>query len=142
MNKKIIFIVIVIIAAAITTTVFFVQKNNKPEQNNKQSGSVLDVFSIAQARELPESGTCATNNSEVKTTAESQPSLGEDSGIYTGQIYDVPAGTNVDVNISSYNPDTTVGGSLLYSEGYGSYNFTLTKQGGVWRYTAFTRCTK
>lgn len=140
MNKKIIFIVIVIIAAIITTVIFFVQNNNKPTQNNKQTGSALDVFSIAQARELPESGTCATNNAEVKATAESQPSLGEDSGIYTGQIYDVPAGTNVDVNISSYDPNKSVGGSLVYSDGYGKYNFTLSQQGSVWRYTAFTRC--
>ena len=51
----------------------------------------------------------------------------------------VPAGTNVDVNISSYNQNESAG-SIIYPQNYGSYNFTVTKNNSDWALASFQTC--
>lgn len=41
-------------------------------------------------------------------------------------IANIPAGTNVDINLKSFN-GSIVKGSTIYAGNYGSYNFTLRK---------------
>ena len=135
-NKKIVLFtsvaaVVVVVALAIGILLIRVNAN---------SASQPASISMKDARALPEEGTCLANDAAVKAKAQAQPVLSEDGGFWTSYIYDVPAGTNVDVNIASYNGSDIVTGSLAYSDGYGSYNFTATKQSSEWRYTRFARC--
>ena len=108
--------------------------------NATGSNASYKPLSMKQALALPKDGVCLANNDTVKTTVEGQKGLGEDDGLWTSQIYDVPAGTVVDVNIASYNESDTITGSLVYLKQYGSYNFTVTKQADGWRYTQFVGC--
>ncbi len=107
---------------------------------NMTKSTPYKSLSMKQAIALPKDGACATNNATVKKQVESQRGLGENDGLWTSQIYDVPAGTNVEVNITTYSRNDTITGSLIYPEQYGSYNFTVTKQSDEWRYTKFTGC--
>lgn len=131
-------IVLLSLAGAVTITgiigTILFSKANATEEY------AYNPLSIKQVLALPKDSTCLVNNDAVKTAAQSQKGLGEDDGLWTSQIYDIPAGTNVDVNIASYTKDTTVAGSLAYPKQYGSYNFTVTRQADNWRYTEFTRC--
>lgn len=62
-------------------------------------------------------------------------------------INNVPAGTNVDVHLHTYN-GTTAAGSAMYDKPYGTYNFTAQKiyphagntYVGGWRITGFVVC--
>ena len=106
----------------------------------KNTDNAMRAISTEQALALSSDAPCLVNDTATKTKAQSIPALSEDSGIWTEEIYDVPAGTHVDVSVASYNGTDTVKGSLLYSGQYGSYNVTLTKQNDGWRYTQFTGC--
>ena len=123
----------VIIIAVVAGIVIFVYTHNA-------ASAPLTSISTQQARALPTDETCLTNNSSIKTQVEKMDGLSEDFGPWTSHIYDVPAGTNVDVAINSYNGSDSITGSLAYSGDYGSYNFTLTKQADGWGYTRFTGC--
>ncbi len=124
---------IVVVAVALIVSILLIRAN--------ANGASLPAFiGIKDARVLPQDGKCLANNATTKARTEAQQGLGENDGFWTSYIYDVPAGTNVDVNIATYNETDSVTGSLVYSNNYGSYNFTATKQANEWRYTAFTRC--
>ena len=123
---------VVAIAGIIGATLF--SKANAVEKY------AYNPLSIKQALALPKNGTCLANNDTIKTTVEGQKGLGEDDGLWTSQIYDIPAGTVVNVNISSYNQSDTITGSLSYPKQYGSYNFSVTKQADGWRYVRFVGC--
>ena len=122
-----------IIIAVVAGIVIFVYTHNA-------ASAPLTSISTQQARALPTDETCLANNSSIKTQVEKMDGLSEDFGPWTSHIYDVPAGTNVDVAINSYNRSDSITGSLAYSGDYGSYNFTLTKQTDGWGYTRFTGC--
>ena len=62
------------------------------------------------------------------------------------QLTDVPAGTGVDVFLSSYD-GKTANGSSIYTGNYGKYNFTAKKSAktedkykGSWQVTQFVTC--
>jgi hypothetical protein len=59
----------------------------------------------------------------------------------SGGIRDVPAGTNYEVNIGSYD-GTTAKGSVIYEGDYGTYNYTIQKLSGhgEWRFISMTAC--
>lgn len=97
-------------------------------------------ISIKAARALPKDNKCLANNATTKSKVQAQEGLSEDGGFWTSYIYDVPAGTNVDVSIATYNGSDSITGSLAYSDQYGSYNFIATKQADGWRYTHFANC--
>lgn len=137
MNKKH-FIVIVVLLLVVTSLVWYFISQSKPESNQ---GTPIAAMNIEQALALRHTSTCISNDASTKATVQSLPGLSEDSGIYTQQIYDVPAGTKVSVSIGAYDsPSNTFAGSLAYPSQYGSYNFQLQKQSDVWRYVAFIRC--
>lgn len=109
-------------------------------RKDANSASIPAFVGIKEARVLSKDDVCLANNASKKAEVQSQKGLSEDGGFWTSYIYDVPAGVNVDVNIADYNGSNTVTGSLVYSDGYGSYNFTGTKQGESWAYTQFAGC--
>ncbi len=109
-------------------------------RTNANGASQPASIGIKAARVLPQDGTCLANNAAIKAKVHALPMLSEDGGFWTSYIYDVPAGVNVEDSIATYNGTDTVTGSLAYSDNYGSYNFTATKQANEWRYTKFARC--
>lgn len=56
-----------------------------------------------------------------------------------GYLSDVPAGTNVDVKLTTYS-GTKVTGSDYYPTKYGTYNFVMTKLSDGWHFTDFKHC--
>ena len=137
-SKKRTFLIILIAAGTLVTAsiigaIIFIRTHNA-------ASAPLTSISTQQARALPTDETCLANNSSIKTQVEKMDGLSEDFGPWTSHIYDVPAGTNVDVAINSYNGSDSITGSLAYSGDYGSYNFTLTKQADGRGYTRFTGC--
>lgn len=99
--------------------------------------SVYYSVPYAQAKRMPVTGKCVAEKT-THTISASQRSTIEQMAM--SHLYDVPAGTNVDIHIATY-ADDTVTGSDHYPDKYGSYNFTLGKQkNGDWMFTAFTRC--
>lgn len=110
------------------------------QHNSAQASTGLAAINTKQALALPRDAACLANNDSIKTQVEALPQLSEQAGPWTSQIYDVPAGTNVDVNVNNYNGGDTVTGSLIYPKQYGSYNYTLTKQTDGWRFTQFAGC--
>lgn len=125
-------IVVITIAA---TAIFITQTraNQSPQ---------LSPITKEDAKALAATERCFANDPTIKSQVVAQPHLSEDAGPWTSYIYDVPAGTNVDVNIATYTDASKITGSLAYSEPYGSYNFSIEKQGEEWRYTHFTGCYK
>lgn len=97
-------------------------------------------ISIEQSQSMPSTDKCLANDVVIKREVQALNGLSEDGGIWTSYIYDVPAGTKVDVNVATYNKKDIVTGSLAYDKHYGSYNFTITKQSDGWRYTQFSGC--
>lgn len=135
-NKKILVIIsaaIVVIAAVLISGLLLTHTN---ANGISQPASI----GIKDAKVLPKDNKCLANNVATKTQVQTQKGLGEDGGFWTSYIYDVPAGTNVDVSIATYNGNNVVTGSLAYSNQYGSYNFTATKKADEWRYTSFEGC--
>ena len=119
------------------------------------NASIPASIGIDRARTLSIDNACLENNAAIKAEVQKIEKLGEDAGFWTSYIYDVPAGIQVDVNITTHD-DTAVTGSLHYSDGYGSYNFTAapttvsrasakgsptaTTPADEWHYTRFARC--
>lgn len=135
MNKKLVLIASVALVILIACGVGFIILQYPPQRDTG-----LKAISTKQALALAKNETCLSNSADIKTKVESLPGLAEDGGVWTGQIYDVPAGTNVEVNVATYNTTDSITGSLAYPKEYGSYNFTLTKQSDGWRFTTFTGC--
>ncbi len=111
-----------------------------PQPASQPAPQPAASISMKSAQTLPKTDACFANNAPTKATVQAQPTLGEDDGFWTSYIYDVPAGTSVDVSIATYDGSDTVTGSLAYSDTYGRYNFTAKKQSGEWRYTDFVGC--
>lgn len=105
----------------------------------EKDGSPIGAIHTKKALSLPRTELCLANVPGSKTIAEKQPGLDENSGVWTGEIDDVPAGTNVRLNVATYTGDK-VTGSLEYPTQYGSYNFTLHKETGGWYFIRFTGC--
>lgn len=132
----------ILIITGLVTTAAIVLVGSLWLMYGKADNTLLPTFiDTRQAQVLPHSDKCLVNNAALKTRAEKQKGLGEEDGLWTSYIYDVPAGTNVDVSISSYDEGKgIITGSLAYPEQYGSYNFTLTKHMDIWSYSKFTGC--
>ncbi len=137
MNRKRLVIIGVIVVAIVLVACVISFAILRPAPDND---TALNAMSTKQALALPKDAACLSNNASVKTQVEGLPSLGEDGGIWTEEIYDLPAGTNANVSVATYDNSGSVTGSLAYPKQYGSYNFTLTKHSDGWRFTQFTRC--
>lgn len=134
-NKKLLAIVYMVTAIAIVLVGVFLFMRAQSDDDHS-----LSPINTDEARALSRGEQCLTNNASLKAQVEAQRGLGEDDGLWTSYIYDVPAGTNVDVNIATYTENNKITGSLIYSKPYGSYNFTLTKKSDAWSYSKFTGC--
>jgi hypothetical protein len=83
-------------------------------------------------------------NEDLSVKKEDENFLGN---MVASSIIDVPAGTNVDAYLSSYN-GTNATGTAVYSDKFGSYNFTAKKASngsndsylGGWKITHFEAC--
>lgn len=101
------------------------------------SDSPLTSNRYAEARVSPTNGVaCLEEDSAITIRAEERTEIEYAS---MGHVYDVPAGTYLDVKIASYS-DEKVTGSNLYEGDYGNYNFVLSKQDGKWAVTEYKRC--
>jgi len=112
---------------------------------------LIIVGSIVIARqEKPEAikavAACSTkdDSSNLKVSKSDEFNL---SNAAVSEITNVPAGTNADVNIKTYNGSTATG-STIYAGTYGSYNFTAKKDKSIkepsnqinWIITSFVPC--
>lgn len=63
--------------------------------------------------------------------------------VASGAIIDIPAGTNFDITVSSYQSGSARG-VLAYEKEYGTYNYTMQKQAkaGEWKLVSMTACKK
>lgn len=57
-------------------------------------------------------------------------------------IKDLPAGTQADVVIATYEEAKKVTGHVAYNKDTGSYNFTIEAKNNIWRVTSFKACDK
>ena len=81
--------------------------------------------------------TCLATNSTLTIPTNKRTVIEQ---LAMSHLYDVPAGTNVDVLLASYSKDQATG-SARYPAKYGSYNFAMKKQtNGDWQFTKFDRC--
>jgi hypothetical protein len=86
--------------------------------------TVLKDVTLKQAKALSiDDAPCAKTNTSVTVSKQDQTNI-ENSVM--GYIIDVPAGTNVDINIAAYDGETA-SGSAIYEKNYGMYNFTVKK---------------
>lgn len=91
----------------------------------------------ADAKRMPLATKCLEKNSTLTISAGDRSTVEQVAMLH---LYDVPAGTNVDVLIASYTKDQ-VTGSEHYPAKYGSYSFTMHKQSnGDWHFTKFEHC--
>jgi hypothetical protein len=90
----------------------------------------------AKAKATPVAAKCLEESASLTLPTGSRDDI-ELSAI--SYLIDVPAGTNVDVKIASYDTNK-ITGSDRYPAKYGSYNFVMEKQGGNWAVTDFKQC--
>lgn len=90
----------------------------------------------AKAKATPATVACLAANSKLTVPKGARTAIEQNALIY---LSDVPAGTNVDVQLASYT-GTSVTGSDRYPSKYGSYNFAMTKEGDGWHFTDFKHC--
>jgi hypothetical protein len=90
----------------------------------------------ANAPVNPAACTAKSDDPNLKISASEQTDI---FNAVVTSITDIPAGTEVNVYVASYDNATT-NGSIVYAGDYGSYNFTATKQSGAWRVKTFEMC--
>lgn len=152
MKLKIVLVVVVVIAVALGIVIAIVNSNDKQAASNKPVsssipvGSTLDVAKANSKGALP---ACLAENTEATAAVKKDDKLID--GKYstfdlaaTSGIIDVPAGTNVDELIHSYD-GKIVTGSIAYPAKYGKYNFKIvpnasSKPYGQWKMTYLAAC--
>lgn len=110
--------------------------------NNKQPVQTT----LAQVQNVSEKATCLLKQDDSSLVIPTAESTYITNAAMTG-IIDVPAGTNVDVHIETYD-GTNATGTSVYPDKYGSYNFTVKKTGndstdtytGGWLITEIKAC--
>lgn len=149
MNKKYVALIgILVLAVMVGIGLVMLTNNNSssatPVQDNKQA-YVSHTFSYMQAHypTNPEVCLATSNDPSLKVDAIDRTDI-ENSVV--GTITDIPAGTNVDVYVKTYDK-TNITGSSLYESTYGTYNFIAKKakanassQSEEWLVTTFEAC--
>jgi len=90
----------------------------------------------AKAKATKAAQKCLQANKNL-TVAASERSKIEMSAL--SYLIDVPAGTNVDVRLATYN-GTDATGSDYYPAKYGNYNFVMHRDSDGWRVSDFRHC--
>jgi hypothetical protein len=103
---------------------------------------VGSTFAVAQAHSQGTLPACLTKNASAEAAVRKDDSLigGKYSAFdlaTTMGIDTIPAGTNVDAPVHSYN-GKTVTGSIAYPPKYGSYNFVIVPSSKAKPYTQWT----
>jgi hypothetical protein len=115
--------------------VMFYSSNKQPVQTT-----------LAEVQNNGEKVACLLTQDDSNLVIQAGESTYVANAAMTG-IIDVPAGTNVDVHIKTYD-GTNATGTSVYPDKYGSYNFTLKKTGnsstdtytGGWLITQIKAC--
>lgn len=129
-----IFVFILVVGGSV---VFAISRNNQsnPTTLNKARANSSTTPPVCLAE---------SDNPNLKVDSQDQTYI---VNAVIANIIDVPAGTNVDVHIKTYD-SVTATGSSVYAGNYGSYNFTAKKTGtettnsyqGNWKVTEFLAC--
>lgn len=99
--------------------------------------SLSSGMTYANAKRLPVTASCLVADDSLTISASQRNNIEQTA---MSHLYDVPAGTNVDVLIASLSDDMMTG-SDRYAGDFGSYNFSLKKvTNGDWHFTSFERC--
>lgn len=122
--------------------------NNRPT-----AATIPPMSSFEQARELSKGAkdTCLGDNQQAADavtrddhrTVDEYGEFSRFEMIASEGIMDVPAGTNYEVAINSYD-NNLAKGSLAYEKEYGTYNYTIKKlpKAGEWEFVSMTACEK
>lgn len=126
--KNIRIIIILTVVTIAVGALLVTQQNNKPTTPN----------TYEKAKGIPAKVSCATNDDSIKLSKENEAGIQIAASTY---LIDVPAGTNVDINIAHYS-ESEVSGSSIYPDKYGKYNFTANKKDNAsnWEITSFEAC--
>lgn len=140
MNKRplVLLTIFVFAVGAIGAFIFMKeQPGYNPETESTRQESKLTPNHYEEARATPTNGVkCLEENSLVDLTTEERTDIEYKS---MAHLFDIPAGTNLDVKIATYSADE-VTGSNQYEGDYGNYNFVLSRQNKDWVITEYLRC--
>lgn len=150
MNKKytiLLFVAVLAIAGALT---YFVSRSDSDSSQNQVQGrepkQLSLTFSELQANYPSSTDACLTTSDAADLAVDSSDRSAIESA-NLGTIIDIPAGTNVDVFVKTYD-DSRATGTSIYESTYGSYNFTAQKVadpgsgGSHWVVSKFVACKK
>jgi hypothetical protein len=133
--------IVVLLAVAVTFVLL----------NGRQATIIPPMSSLEQVRELSKGkkDTCLTDNQQAADAVKRDDTSLDYAGnkfsrfemVASEGIMDVPAGTNYEMAITTYD-GTTVRGAIAYEKDYGAYNYTIKKLAGVgeWRFVSMTAC--
>lgn len=129
-RKAVVVVSLVVVAAVIGTLLYmYLRPTTLP--------IAAEGIPYAKAKKMPVVASCVDENHALHLTSEQRNGVEQGAMSY---LYDVPAGTNVDIMISAYSQNAATG-SARYPAKYGSYNFTLQKDTrGDWRFTTYEHC--
>lgn len=145
MDKKYVVLIGILVLVIIVGGIGFVMRTNKSSsatstQSDGQTQLTLK-FSGLQAHypSNPETCLATSNDPGLKPDGTDQTDI---ENAVASTVIDIPAGTNIDVHIKSYDK-TSATGTSIYESTYGSYNFTAKKPNqGSWVVTKFVACKK
>ncbi len=140
----------IVVLAIVAGGVWFVKQTNKPDASvaSKQSDGQTQLnlkFSDLQANYPQKPEACLATNDDAELTLDTASRTNIENSV-VATIFDIPAGTNVDVHLKTYDKANATGTSI-YESTYGSYNFTAKKMDagvnkGSWIVTQFEACKK
>lgn len=147
MNKKYLLVLLVIILVAAGIIILMkigdnstpssagqVQESTRPEQLSLK-------FSDMQANYPANPDQCLATSVDPSLKLDAGDQMAIESAVGM-TVIDMPAGTNFDTYVKTYN-ETVATGTTVYESTYGSYNFTAEKAGqSTWLVTTFVACKK
>jgi len=131
MNKKYVALVLIIILVIIGGIALALNHTNKQvssttEAQKESSTKQLALkFSDLQASYPQNPAACLTTSDDASLKLEAIDQANIVNAVM-GTVIDIPAGTNVDIHVKTYDKAVATGTSI-YESTYGSYNFTARK---------------
>jgi hypothetical protein len=123
----------ILIVALVSVTAYFASRSATAPSSQQARYSI----SAAKAMSMPITEKCLAKNDALTISASDRQIV---ERVAMSHLFDIPAGTNVDVLLATYSQQQ-VTGSDRYPAKYGNYNFTLAKQAnGDWQFTKFEHC--
>lgn len=137
---------IIVIVVIIVGVVLLQQSTTQTSSQAQTQSSLSFTFSDLQAN-YPQNPAACLATAEQSDVAVDQATKNDIDMTLASTIIDIPAGTNVDVYLKTFDK-TVATGTIVYESTYGSYNFTAKKtdsrdaQSASWIVTKFAACTK